>query len=383
MYQANHPRIVDTVKSLLTGIRRTGAEISLITARGIMLGTILTQAPDILTKKFVDGSTFRASDSFMRRWLHDSMNWSRRKATQAAQKKPFNWEDLCEKSALRKAHLIKEEDIPAELWVNSDQTQAVYAPGDKMTWAETGSKQVPVIGTEEKRAITILVSVVSDGTVLPMQAIYSGKTDRSRPSKNAPKFNDLVDAGFLLQESGTATYWSNIQTMKDFVNKILAPYFNKKKAELNLPPSQKSLWTIDVWSVHRSKEFRGWMKTTHPTIILDFVPGGCTSVAQPCDVGIQRPFKLSLKRSYHEDITADVVDQLKAGSEVVSIDTRLAVIRDRSTRWIWNAYQSIKNTDLVKKVSNVFIKKKSYLPTEPRRPLKTALCGIWISHMTA
>lgn len=46
------------------------------------------------------------------------------------------------------------------------------------------------------------------------------------------KFKDLIDAGFLLQEAGTATYWSNIQTMKDFVNGILAPYFNKKKAKL-------------------------------------------------------------------------------------------------------------------------------------------------------
>jgi hypothetical protein len=283
-YQANHPEIVNTVKTLLTAIRQTGAEISLITARGIMLGTILTQAPDILTKKFADGSTFRASDSFMRHWLHDSMHWSRRKATQAAQKKPIDWEDQCEKSALRKAHLIKEEDIPAGLWVNSDQTQAIYAPGDKMTWSGTGSKQVPVVGAEEKRAITVLVSIASDGTALPMQGIYSGKTERSRPSKNAMKFRDLIDAGFLLQESGTATYWSNIRTMKDFVNGILAPYFDKKKAELNLPPSQKSLWTIDVWSVHRSKEFCGWMRTNHPIIILDFVPGGCTSVAQPCDV---------------------------------------------------------------------------------------------------
>ena len=95
------------------------------------------------------------------------------------------------------------------------------------------------------------------------------------------------------------------------------------------------------------------MKTTHPTIMLDFVPGGCTGVAQPCDVGIQRPLKLSLKRSYHEDIVSDVVNQLKAGNEVVSIDTRLAVIRDRSVRWIWNAYQSINNADLVKKASKI------------------------------
>jgi hypothetical protein len=146
--------------------------------------------------------------------------------------------------------------------------------------------------------------------------------------------------------------------MKDFVNRILAPYFNKKKAKLNLPPSQKSLWMIDVWSVHHSKEFRSWMRTNHPNIILDFVPGGCTGVAQPCDVGIQRLFKLSLKRSYHEDVVNDIVDQLKAGNKFPSIDTRLAVIRDQSVRWLWNAYQSINNVDLVKKVSKISIYKK-------------------------
>ncbi|KAG5649634.1 hypothetical protein H0H81_002764, partial [Sphagnurus paluster] len=71
--------------------------------------------------------------------------------------------------------------------------------------AETGSKQVQLIGGEEKRAFTILVSVASDGTVLPMQAIYAGKTKRSQPSTTAPNDNDLINAGFLIQESGTAT----------------------------------------------------------------------------------------------------------------------------------------------------------------------------------
>ncbi|KAF8231623.1 hypothetical protein L208DRAFT_1276086 [Tricholoma matsutake] len=99
--------------------------------------------------------------------------------------------------------------------------------------------------------------------------------------------------------------------MGSFVNKILAQYFDEEKIALHLPLSQKALWSIDVWSVHRSDEFQNWMKKMHPTIILDFIPGGCTGVAQPCDVGIQRPWKLSIKRSYHEDIISEIVDQLK------------------------------------------------------------------------
>ena len=139
--------------------------------------------------------------------------------------------------------------------------------------------------------------------------------------------------------------------MRDFVNDILAPYFTQQKERLGLSPSQKAMWTIDVWSVHRSKEFRDWMRKTHPNIILDFVPGGCTSIFQPCDVGIQRPFKLSVKRSYHEDIVSEVMCQLQANVEVIQIDSRLGVMRDRSTRWLWNAYQTINNEALVKKVS--------------------------------
>jgi hypothetical protein len=141
-----------------------------------MLATIIQMNPEILETIFKDGSTFRASDSFVRGWLHKALEWSYRKATRAAHKLPENWEDQCERSFLCKAYIIKEHDIPAELFIDSDQIQLVYAPGDKMTWAETGAKQVSLTNTDEKRAFTVMVSVASDGTLLPFQAIYQGKT---------------------------------------------------------------------------------------------------------------------------------------------------------------------------------------------------------------
>jgi hypothetical protein len=76
--------------------------------------------------------------------------------------------------------------------------------------------------------------------------------------------------------------------MKSLVNDIIAPYFSEQKKKLGLPETQKSIWQIDVWSVHGSQEFRDWMKKTHPNIILHYVPAGCTGVFQPCDVGIQQ-----------------------------------------------------------------------------------------------
>jgi hypothetical protein len=344
------------LKDRLIKLRKTGAPLTVVTARGIMLATIIQMNPEILKIKFKDGSNFRASDSFVRRWLHNALEWSFRKATRAAQKMPTNWEDLCERSFLRKAYNIKEHDIPAELYVNSDQTQVIYAPGDKMTWAETGAKQVSLTNTDEKRAFTVMISVASDGTLLPFQAIYQGKTTRSCPASSSPHFQDTLDAGFQLICSGTDTYWSNQQTMKLFVNDILAPYYDRKKADLGYPPSQKSLWQIDVWSVHRSDEFRKWMKGNHPTIILDFVPGGCTSVHQPCDVGIQRPFKSSTKRLYHEDVVQEMLDQLNKDSENLTLDNRILVLRNRSVGWLWNAFQAVNKKELVQKVSQIPVK---------------------------
>ncbi|KAH7916943.1 hypothetical protein BV22DRAFT_987697, partial [Leucogyrophana mollusca] len=111
--------------------------------------------------------------------------WSERRATKAAQKVPLDWENKCEQAFLRIAYSVKEEDIPTELYVNSDQTQVVLTQGSNLTWAKTGAKQVSMIGAEEKRAITVIVSVACDGTLLPLQAIYQGFSEKSCPNASA------------------------------------------------------------------------------------------------------------------------------------------------------------------------------------------------------
>ena len=103
-----------------------------------------------------------------------------------------------------------------------------------MTYALIGAKQVSLIGGDEKRAFTVMVSVVNDATLLPFQAIYTGLSVMSRPSKTAANYDNVINAGMLLEHSGTATYWSNMATMHTFVNKILAPYFANQHNLLSL-----------------------------------------------------------------------------------------------------------------------------------------------------
>lgn len=316
-----------------------------------MVATIMEMQPPILQTRFHNSFIFHVSNTYVQKWMYDALLWSRRKATRAAHKLPECWEAICEQSLLWKAFSIKEHNIPPGLLVNSDQTQVVYAPGDGMTYAETGSKQINSTDVDEKRVITVMVSVACDGFLLPFQAIYQGMTDRSCPSISAPLYDEAKTLGFVFEASMSKTYWSNQKTMCTSINEILAPYYARRKHELGLPEGQKSLWNIDVWSVHWSEEFWGWMKKIHPNIIMDFVPGGCTGVFQPCDVGMQRPMKLSIKKSYHEEVVKEVLGQVKWNQLCVILSKEIATHRNRSVRWLVNTYHILNNPWLVKKVS--------------------------------
>lgn len=195
----------------------------------------------------------------------------------------------------------------------------------------------------------LLVSVTCDGTVLPFQAVYQGLTEQSLPQPSAPCYNDCIKAGFHFEFSGTKTYWSNQKTMRTFADHILAPYFAEAKAKAGCPSSQQTMWQIDVWAVHRSEEFQTWMCENHPTITVIFVPGGCTGVVQPCDVGVQRPLKLSVKQSYHEVLVNEVLEQTKEG-KALTIDNQIGTHHNHSVQWLWNAYAAINQPDLIKMV---------------------------------
>jgi hypothetical protein len=99
------------------------------------------------------------------------------------------------------------------------------------------------------------------------------------------------------------------------------------------------------------------MMEHHSNIIVHYVPAGCTGVFQACDVGIQRIFKHSLKRSYHQDVITDILEQIDQGKDNIVVEKRLGVLRDRSVDWLWNAYQTLNNEETIKKVrTHVFEK---------------------------
>ncbi|KAG8768876.1 hypothetical protein FRC12_005310 [Ceratobasidium sp. 428] len=161
-----------------------------------MVGVIKHEAPHLFDPTPRGAPGFTCSISFVKKFLHSELGWSPRRATQAAQKLPADFDRLLLRAFLRMACLVRDKGIPPECIVNTDQTQVVYSKGSHSSWAETGARQVSVVGTDEKRAFTLMVGVSPSGQALPLQAIYAGKTARSLPEKDAPYMDTACDRSF-------------------------------------------------------------------------------------------------------------------------------------------------------------------------------------------
>ena len=138
------------------------------------------------------------------------------------------------------------------------------------------SKGLSALGTQlasskfpllDRRRNTHSPSISASGILLPMQAIFMGKTQVSCPNPKAPLYAEAKQLGFRMLPSKTATHWSTHDSMQDLVDNIIAPYFEETRKVLQPPPTQSSVWKIDCWFVHKSTEFLSWMKkkTTMPS----------------------------------------------------------------------------------------------------------------------
>ncbi|OBZ77214.1 hypothetical protein A0H81_02826 [Grifola frondosa] len=130
---------------------------------------------------------------------------------------------------LHLAHDIKEHNVPSALFVF-------------------------MLGVEEKPAVTVIVSVLNSS------AVYMGETSRSTPMPGTPNYDTMINADMHYDWGTHVSYWSTQRTMQLLVDTIIAHYFDEQKHKLGLPKSQKSIWQINVWSVHQSDEFWTWLQ---------------------------------------------------------------------------------------------------------------------------
>jgi hypothetical protein len=241
-----------------------------------------------------------------------------------------------------------------------DETFMWFVPmGGASTWATSGSKRVPVVGSEEKKGCTAAVTIKPTGDVLPMMLIYGGASQISTPGGpplhstkavqkswvNTGVRKEADDAGHICTQ--TLSHWMTETSLKEWVVKIIIPDYKRMCTQFGATyGEQQVMLQIDIYPVHTSAAFRDWLYETYPFIKLRYIPAGCTPVAQVLDTFVNRPFKHVTKTCCSEELAAEVRKQLDDGVppdqvEMPDLLKSLPKLRVASLGWVLKAFKHI------------------------------------------
>lgn len=149
---------------------------------------------------------------------------------------------------------------------------------------------------EDKREVTLLLTINMAGKILPPQLIYSGKTTRCLPAYSFPS-----DWNVTFSES----HWSTVDTMLEYCDKILRPYLASVRSSLGRP-NQKALLILDVFAVHRCDVVKEMFASMNCELV--YVPAGCTGDLQPLDLAVKEDYKKCLKSHFSEYYANEVAN---------------------------------------------------------------------------
>ena len=164
----------EKIKAHVKSLRDQGGSINLLVTRNIMQAILETECPAML-------QTCKLSNTFVRQWLHQQMNYSWRAKTTAAAHVPDNWKELGVLMAKRIAVNVHQYSIHSSLVINMDQTGIHLVPASNHTFAPLGGSNVAMLGADDKRQITCCIASSMNGDLLPLQLVFQAKTAKCEP----------------------------------------------------------------------------------------------------------------------------------------------------------------------------------------------------------
>lgn len=327
---ASVPQVEEEIKRVLLRMRETGVPINCNIVKWVMQAVVEEKQPSLL-----NSLTF--SHSFVSQWARSQLQWRYRRRTTAASKLPSDWENQGVQMAMRIAANMAQYKVHPSLIINMDQTGIHLVPSSSWTYEKKGSENVAVIGTEDKRQITACIASSMDGNFLPLQLVFQGKTPRCLPPDTPASLASLAHLTF------SDNHWSSQKTMQEYVEKIIIPYANRCVDLHQLHADAKIILVLDVWAVHKSEEFRLFLRNQHPRIHLVFVPANCTSKLQVADVALQRPFKSQITNLFNDWAAMQIKAQLKQDNVIgLSEQLKMSMIKPLVLEWCIESYKGMK-----------------------------------------
>jgi len=233
--------------------------------------------------------------------------------------------DDCDKETITKfIELVNKKFDSDEYFsiINIDETPLYYDPTINFTLASKGTKRVEIrtTGREKQRITAILgIDLLNNIKVKPF-IIFKGTTTRCL--KDIP-----------LSQSYQLSYQTNSWcTDHQFITFLSS-----------LPKDKKILLLYDNFRGHKTPTVTNFIETQLPLVDVLLLPPNTTSILQPLDVGINRPFKTYINNKYITWLI-ETVDNNKAFPRLEKRDRNILLIKWISESWSKIDYNMIKNS---------------------------------------
>ena len=218
------------------------------------------------------------------RFLHKN-NLVHRIATHTSQKPP---ESACEdaKSYLQLVRPMLVGRTRDPRWtLNMDQTNQFYGSSPKLTINVRGQRTVNMRkGADDSKRCTVALTVTAAGQFLQPFIVYKGVVGGTIDKRELPTKHPS-GAVYTVQKKA----WFDERVMLFWVE-VLAPYV------ATAPVGVIPILFLDSFKVHLLGTVALAIESLG--VQIEYIPGGCTGLVQPIDVGINKPYKAHMTKVY-------------------------------------------------------------------------------------
>ena len=220
---------------------------------------------------------FKAGNHWCQRFMKRN-GLSLRQKTTLAQRLPDDYEEKIVRFHRYIIDLRNEHSYPLHLIANMDETPLTFDMPPNRTINNVGEKTIKIRTTgNEKNRVTVVLACCGDGSKLKPMVIFKRKT--------IPKINNKHGVVVSAQEKG----WMDSEQMKVWIEKAW-------RSRLGGLGRRKSLLVFDAFEAHVTNPVKASFKRENTDLAV--IPGGLTSLLQPLDVSLNKPFKDGVRKKW-------------------------------------------------------------------------------------
>ena len=222
---------------------------------------------------------FKAGNHWCQRFMKRN-GLSLRQKTTLAQRLPEDYEEKIIRFHCFVINLRKEHNYPLHVIANMDETPLTFDMPPNRTINHTGEKTIKIRTTgNEKNRVTVVLACAGDGSKLKPMVIFKRKT--------VPKVANKHGVVIAAQEKG----WMDTEGMKTWVQKV----WRARRGGLG---RRRSLLVYDAFEAHVTESVKAAFVRENTNLAV--IPGGLTSILQPLDVALNKPFKDGVRKRWME-----------------------------------------------------------------------------------